>query len=54
MEMGNKNMTLAEFKAKRARFDEKATLPDLNKRILTASYKVAQPIACFCGKITFC
>ncbi|XP_028659137.2 protein ZBED8-like [Erpetoichthys calabaricus] len=41
-----KNTTLAEFKIKRARFDEKATLPALgfvpiNKPILTASYEVA-------------
>lgn len=39
-----KNTTLAEFKVKRARFDEKATLPVLgfvpiNKPILTASMK---------------
>ncbi|XP_077306292.1 protein FAM200C-like [Lithobates pipiens] len=42
----HKNKTLAEFKGKRARFDEKATLPVLgfvpiNKPILTASYEVA-------------
>ncbi|XP_056138432.1 protein FAM200C-like [Lampris incognitus] len=41
-----KNKTLAEFKVKRARFDEKATLPVLgfvpiDKPILTASYEVA-------------
>ncbi|XP_051957444.1 protein ZBED8-like [Xyrauchen texanus] len=45
-----KNTTLAEFKVKRARFDEKATLPVLgfvpiNKSILTASYEVAYLIA---------
>nr|XP_054606757.1 protein FAM200C-like [Nothobranchius furzeri] len=45
-----KNTTLAEFKVKRARFDEKATLPALgfvpiNKPILTASYEVAYLIA---------
>ena len=45
-----KNTTLAEFKVKRARFDEKATLPVLgfvpiNKPILTASYEVAYLIA---------
>ncbi|XP_073456451.1 protein FAM200C-like [Aquarana catesbeiana] len=45
-----KNTTLAEFKAERARFDEKATLPVLgfvpiNKPILTASYEVAYLIA---------
>ena len=45
-----KNTTLAEFKMKRARFDEKATLPVLvfvpvNKPILTASYEVAYLIA---------
>lgn len=44
------NTTLAEFKVKRARFDEKATLPVLgfvpiNKPILTASYEVAYLIA---------
>ena len=41
-----KNTTLAEFKVKRARFDEKATLSVLgfvpiDKPILTASYEVA-------------
>ncbi|KAF2351334.1 hypothetical protein FHG87_017909 [Trinorchestia longiramus] len=41
-----KNTTLAEFKVKRARYDEKATLPilgfvSINKPILTASYEVA-------------
>ncbi|XP_035007625.1 protein ZBED8-like [Hippoglossus stenolepis] len=45
-----KNTTLAEFKVKRARFDEKATLPVLgfvpiDKPILTASYEVAYLIA---------
>nr|DBA32953.1 TPA: hypothetical protein GDO54_000696 [Pyxicephalus adspersus] len=45
-----KNTTLAEFKVKRARFDEKATLPVLgfvptNKPILTALYEVAYLIA---------
>ena len=45
-----KNTTLAEFKIKRARYDEKATLPMLGfvciyKPILTASYKVAYLIA---------
>ncbi|GAA6085212.1 protein ZBED8-like [Tachysurus ichikawai] len=45
-----KNTTLAEFKVKRARFDEKATLPVLgfvpiNKPILTASHEVAYLIA---------
>uniref|UniRef100_A0AAQ4RQI6 DUF4371 domain-containing protein n=1 Tax=Gasterosteus aculeatus aculeatus TaxID=481459 RepID=A0AAQ4RQI6_GASAC len=45
-----KNTTLAEFKVKRDRFDEKATLPVLgfvpiNKPILTASYEVAYLIA---------
>lgn len=45
-----KNTTLAEFKVRRARFDEKATLPALgfvpiNKPILTASYEVAYLIA---------
>ncbi|KAM5138165.1 protein FAM200C-like [Mantella aurantiaca] len=45
-----KNTTLAELKVKRARFDEKATLPVLgfvpiNKPILTASYEVAYLIA---------
>uniref|UniRef100_A0A3B3HNV3 Uncharacterized protein n=1 Tax=Oryzias latipes TaxID=8090 RepID=A0A3B3HNV3_ORYLA len=45
-----KNTTLAEFKVKRARFDDKATLPALgfvpiNKPILTASYEVAYLIA---------
>ncbi|XP_073485045.1 protein FAM200C-like [Aquarana catesbeiana] len=44
------NTTLAEFKVKRARFNEKATLPVLgfvpiNKPILTASYEVAYLIA---------
>nr|XP_054593836.1 protein FAM200C-like [Nothobranchius furzeri] len=46
----HKNTTLAEFKVKRARFDEKATLSALgfvpiNKPILTASYEVAYLIA---------
>ncbi|XP_073537818.1 protein FAM200C-like [Phyllobates terribilis] len=45
-----KNTTLAEFKVKRARFDEMATLPALgfvpvNKPILTALYEVAYLIA---------
>lgn len=45
-----KNTTLAEFKLKRARFDDKATLPTLgfvpiNKPIVTASYEVAYLIA---------
>ncbi|XP_075719811.1 protein FAM200C-like [Rhinoderma darwinii] len=45
-----KNTTLAEFKVKRARFYEKATLPVLgfvpiNKPILPASYEVAYLIA---------
>lgn len=45
-----KNTTLTEFKAKRARFDEKATLPVLgfvpiDQPILTASYEVAYLIA---------
>lgn len=45
-----KNTTLAEFKVKRARFDERPTLPALgfvpvNKPILTASYEVAYLIA---------
>ena len=45
-----KNTTLAEFKVKRARFDEKATLPTfgfvlINKPVLTASYEVAYLIA---------
>ncbi|XP_073510834.1 protein FAM200C-like [Phyllobates terribilis] len=45
-----KNTTLAEFKVKRARIDERATLPALgfvpvNKPILTASYEVAYLIA---------
>ncbi|XP_069563784.1 protein FAM200C-like [Brachyistius frenatus] len=45
-----KNTTLAEFKVKRARFDEKATLPVLgfvpiDKPIPTASYEVAYLIA---------
>lgn len=40
------NTTFAEFKVKRARFDERATLPVLgfvpiDKPILTASYKIA-------------
>ncbi|XP_045113670.1 protein ZBED8-like [Portunus trituberculatus] len=44
------NTTLAEFKVKRARFDEKATLPvfgfvPIDKPVLTASYKVAYLIA---------
>ncbi|CDQ91221.1 unnamed protein product [Oncorhynchus mykiss] len=48
-----KNTTLAEFKVKRARFDEKATLPVLgfvpiNKPILTASYEVAYLVAKQC------
>ena len=42
-----KNTTLAEFKIKRARYDEKATLPvfgfvSIDKPILTASYEVAE------------
>ncbi|XP_073529659.1 protein FAM200C-like [Phyllobates terribilis] len=45
-----KNTTLAEFKVKRDRFDERATLPALgfvpvNKPILTASYEAAYLIA---------
>ncbi|XP_073529589.1 protein FAM200C-like [Phyllobates terribilis] len=45
-----KNTTLAKFKVKRARFDERTTLPALgfvpvNKPILTASYEVAYLIA---------
>ncbi|XP_032081565.1 protein ZBED8-like [Thamnophis elegans] len=45
-----KNTTLAEFKVKRARFNEKATLlvlgfVPINKPILTASYEVAYLIA---------
>ncbi|XP_019202536.1 protein ZBED8-like [Oreochromis niloticus] len=45
-----KNTTLAEFKVKRARFDERPTLPALgfvpvSKPILTASYEVAYLIA---------
>ena len=45
-----KNTTLAEFKMKRARFDEKATLPvfgfvPIDKPVLTASYEVAYLIA---------
>lgn len=45
-----KNTTLAEFKVKRARFNERPTLPALgfvpvNKPILTASYEVAYLIA---------
>ena len=45
-----KNTTLAEFKIKRARYDEKATLPvfgfvPIDKPILTASYEVAYLIA---------
>lgn len=45
-----KNTTLAECKVKRARFDEKATLPSfgfvpIDKPILTASYEVAYLIA---------
>ena len=45
-----KNTTLAEFKIKKARYDEKTTLPvfgfvSINKPILTASYKVAYLIA---------
>ena len=44
------NTTLAEFKIKRARFGENATLPVfgfvlINKSILTASYEVAYLIA---------
>ncbi|KAF2353771.1 hypothetical protein FHG87_015472 [Trinorchestia longiramus] len=44
------NTTLAEFKVKKARFDERATLPILNfvpikKPILTASHEVAYLIA---------
>lgn len=46
----HKNTTLAEFKMKRSRFDEKATLPALgfvpiDKPIITASYEVAYLIA---------
>ena len=45
-----KNTTLAEFKIKRAKYDEKATLPvfgivSIDKPIFTASYKVAYLIA---------
>ncbi|XP_073501335.1 protein FAM200C-like [Phyllobates terribilis] len=45
-----RNTTLAEFKVKKDRFDERATLPALgfvpvNKPILTASYEVAYLIA---------
>ena len=45
-----KNTTLAEFKIKRARYDEKATLPvfgfvPIDKPILAASYEVAYLIA---------
>ena len=45
-----KNTTLAEFKIKRPRHHEKATLPvfrfvSIDKPILTASYEVAYPIA---------
>ena len=45
-----KNTTLAEFKIKRARYDEKATLPvfgfvSIDKPILIASYEVAYLIA---------
>ena len=45
-----KNTTLAEFKMKRARYDEKAFLPifgfvPIDKPILTASYEVAYLIA---------
>lgn len=45
-----KNTNLAEFKMKRVRFDEKATLPvygfiPIDKPILTASYEVAYLIA---------
>ena len=45
-----KNTTLAEFKVKRARFDENATLPvfgfvPIDKPVLTASYEVAYLIA---------
>ena len=45
-----KNTTLAEFEIKRARYDEKATLPafgfvSIDKPILTASYEVAYLIA---------
>ena len=44
------NTTLAEFKLKRTRFDENATLPVfgfvlIDKSILTASYEVAHLIA---------
>lgn len=47
---GEYKNTLAEFKVKRARFDERATLPALgfvpiNKPILTALYEVAYLIA---------
>lgn len=43
---GKYTQTFAEFKVKRARFDERATLPVLgfvpiDKPILTASYKIA-------------
>ena len=45
-----KNITFAESKIKRARYDEKATLPvfgfvPIDKPILTASYEVAYLIA---------
>lgn len=41
-----KNTTIAEFKVKRARFDEKATLAafsfvPINKMVITATYEVA-------------
>ena len=44
------NITLAEFKVKRVRFDEKATLSvfgfvPIDKPVLTASYEVAYLIA---------
>ena len=47
---GNKNTTLAEFQVKRARFDNRATLPvlgfvSIDKPIITASYEVAYLIA---------
>ncbi|XP_068236902.1 protein FAM200C-like [Palaemon carinicauda] len=46
----SKNTTLAEFRLKRARFDEKGTLPILgfvpiDKPVLTASYEVVYLIA---------
>ena len=45
-----KNTTIAQFKIKRARYDEKGTLPvfgfvPIDKPILTASYEVAYVIA---------